>query len=339
VYLTFYGLREKPFNTTPDPRFLFRTPSHREALAQLVYGVQEGTGFIVLVGEVGTGKTTLLRALMQRLEPEIAVAFVVSPLPDFEGLLEYILEDLGIAKGTETTAQRLVSLQGFLTERAAARHRTLIIIDEAQQLELVTLERIRLLSNFESQSEKLLQIVLAGQPELAAKLTLPQLRQLNQRVGLRSMIGPLTSEETAQYIRSRLRIAGAPNRQLFTDRAMRRVARYAGGVPRLVNLVCEHSLLIGYADQVRRIDHQVVAEAIRSLEARERGVGGGRGVWRKRRLAGWPWVLGTGAAVVAGTAIGAIWYGGGASALGEAMATYGGRVADMIHGVETLWRR
>jgi general secretion pathway protein A len=276
---------------------------------------------------------------MHRLDPEIAVAFVVSPLPDFEGLLEFLLDDLGIGKGAETTAQRLVALQGFLTQRAAAGHRTLILIDEAQHLEPATLERIRLLSNFESPSEKLLQIVLAGQPELTARLALPQLRQLNQRLGLRSVVRPLTPEEVTEYIRSRLRIAGAPNRGLFTDRAVRRVARYARGVPRVVNLVCEHSLLIGYADQVRRIDHRIVAEAIRSLEARGQRSRGLRWLRWKPRVAGWAWVVGTSAAVVAGTVAGAAWYTRGAAALGETVTTYGVRAADLMQGVEALWRR
>ena len=201
MYLDFYGLSEKPFNTTPDPRFLFLTPSHREALAQLTYGVREGTGLVVLTGEVGTGKTTLLQALMQRLDPQVAVATIVSPMLEFDGLLELILEDFGIDKREETTAQRLVALRRFLVERAAAGHRTVVIIDEAQHLQPATLEQIRLLSNYESPSRKLLQIILAGQPELGAKLDLPQLRQVKQRIGLRCTISPLTAPGDARVHR------------------------------------------------------------------------------------------------------------------------------------------
>src|SRR5262245_9911322 len=165
VYLNFYGLREKPFNTTPDPRFLFLTASHREALSQLTYGVREGTGFAVLAGPIGTGKTTLLQTLLQRLDSQTAVAMIVNPSVDFDGLLELILDDFGIGKEAGTTAQRMVALNRFLLEQAAAGRQTLLVIDEAQQLEPTTLERIRLISNYESPTHKLLQIILAGQPE------------------------------------------------------------------------------------------------------------------------------------------------------------------------------
>src|SRR5262245_5200696 len=246
VYLEFYNLEESPFSTTPNPRFLFLTPSHREALAQLTYGVREGTGFTVLTGEVGTGKTTLIQTLLQQLDPELPVALLVSPMLDFHGLLELILDDLGIEKVGATTAQRLVALRRFLLERAAAGLRSLVIIDEAQHLTPSTLEQIRLLSNYESPSGKLLQIILAGQPELNARLQLPELRQVKQRIALRSTIRPLTAQETHSYIVTRLRIAKAANPRLFTDRAVSVISRYARGIPRLINIVCEHSLLIGY---------------------------------------------------------------------------------------------
>jgi general secretion pathway protein A len=338
MYLDFYGLKEKPFSTTPDPRFLLLTPTHREALAQLVYGVREGTGFAVLTGEVGTGKTTLLRTLLQRIDSEVAVAFVVNPTLGFDGLLEYIFEDLGIRKGGDTPAQRLMSLQRFLVGRAAAGHRTLIVIDEAQHLDPPTLEQIRLLSNFESSSQKLLQIVLAGQPELEAKLALPELRQLKQRIGLRCTVRPLTPGETADYIRTRLRIAGAPNLRLYTDQAATRVARYARGVPRVINILCEHCLLIGYADQVRQIDDRVVAEAIRTIEAGDPGVGDRTWArWKLPRVER-TWIVGVATALVVGTAGGAIWYAGGPAALGDAMSMYGARVTDAIHEIRMLVR-
>jgi general secretion pathway protein A len=338
VYLDFYGLAERPFSTTPDPRFLFLTPTHREALAQLIYGVREGTGFIVLTGEVGTGKTTLLQALLQRLDSQVAVAMIVSPMLDFDGLLELILEDLGAAKGGHTTAQRLVELHRFLLERAAAGHRTLIIIDEAQHLQPATLEQIRLLSNYESPTRKLLQIILTGQPELGAKLDLPELRQVKQRIGLRCKVSSLTSRETRDYVTTRLRIAKAHNPRLFTEQAVDRMSRYARGIPRLINIVCEHSLLIGYADQTRRIDHRVVAEAIQAIEATERGHGGGRKARWRLHPARWRWLLGVGAAVVADTVSGAIWYTGGTSVLGDALTTYGERVTGMLSSVEALLR-
>src|SRR5712691_7233195 len=238
MYLTFYGLTEKPFNATPDPRFLYMSPAHGEALAQLLYGVQERKGFIVLTGKVGTGKTTLLHALCQRLNGQSAVSFVVNSTLPFDELLEYVLEDLGIAKTGASRAQRLIALNNFLIERERAGQNTVLIIDEAQNLDVATLEQIRLLSNFETPTTKLL--------------------QLKQRVGLRCQIPPLTLEETRAYIRTRLRIAGARDLGLFADSAVDRISAYAGGIPRLINTVCDHCLLFGYADQKRRIDRGIV---------------------------------------------------------------------------------
>jgi len=266
MYLAFYGLAEKPFNSTPNPKFLYMTPGHREALAQLLYGTQERKGFIVLIGKVGTGKTTLLHALWQRLKDESAVSFVVNSTLPFDGILHYVLEDLGITDVGESRAHRLIALNNFLIKRQRDGQSTVLIIDEAQNLDVPTLEQIRLLSNFETPTSKLLQILLVGQPELKTKLDLPELRQLKQRVGLRCQIPPLSLEETRAYIRTRLRIAGARDLGLFADEAVERIAAYAGGIPRLINTVCDHCLLIGYADQKRRIDRQIVNDAIDYLE-------------------------------------------------------------------------
>jgi len=266
MYLTFYGLTEKPFNATPDPRFLYMTPGHREALAQLLYGTQERKGFIVLIGKVGTGKTTLLHALWQRLKDQCAISFVVNSTLPFDGILEYILEDLAITGVGESRAQRLIALNNFLIKRQRDGHNTVLIIDEAQNLDVATLEQIRLLSNFETPTSKLLQILLVGQPELKTKLDLPELRQLKQRVGLRCHIPPLTPDETRAYIRTRLRIAGARDLGLFADSAIDRISTYAAGIPRLINVLCDHCLLFGYADEKRRIDRQIVTQAIEYLE-------------------------------------------------------------------------
>jgi general secretion pathway protein A len=273
MYLTFYGLSEKPFNATPDPKFLYMSPGHREALAQLLYGTQERKGFIVLTGKVGTGKTTLLHALRQRLSGQSAIAFVVNSTLSFDGLLEYILEDLGAAKAGESRAQRLMALNTYLIENERAGQNTTLIIDEAQNLDAATLEQIRLLSNFETPTTKLLQILLVGQPELKTRLNLPELQQLKQRVGLRCQIPPLTSEETRAYIRTRLRIAGGRDLGLFTEQAVDRISAYSGGIPRLINTVCDHCLLFGYAEQKRRIDGHTVNQAIEYLEdgARHKG--------------------------------------------------------------------
>jgi general secretion pathway protein A len=302
MYLTFFGLREKPFNNTPDPKFLYLTPGHREALAQLVYGVQEHKGFIVLTGEVGTGKTTLLRALLKRLDGNTAVAFIFNSTLPFDEILEYMLEDFGISKAGESRVQRLVTLNNYLVERRRAGQNTVVILDEAQNLEPETLEQVRLLSNFETTTEKLLQILLVGQPELKAKLLLPELRQLKQRIGLRCTIPPLKAEETRDYIRSRLRVAGARDLNTFTERAVRRITEYAGGIPRIVNTVCDHCLLIGYADQTRRIDAEIVERAIEYLEEGELPAQATRGLV----AVGWTTVRRWAVGAIAACAVGAL---------------------------------
>jgi general secretion pathway protein A len=278
MYLNFYGLKEKPFNTTPDPKFLFLTAGHREALAQLVYGVQEAKGFIVLSAEIGTGKTTLLQALLRQLDgTNTAVAYVFNSTLGFDGILEYMLRDFGIEKGGDTRAARLFALNNFLIERRRSNQNTVLIIDEAQNLDPPTLEEVRLLSNFESPSGKLLQIVLAGQPELNHKLALPELRQLRQRVALRCTIPALDADETREFIRTRLRIAGARDVGIFTDRAVKRIAEWSGGIPRLINIACDHCLLVGYADEKKHVDRDIVDRAIKYFEAGDRP----RGVFRR----------------------------------------------------------
>ena len=293
MYLTFYGLTEKPFNATPDPKFLYMSPGHREALAQLLYGTQERKGFVVLTGKVGTGKTTLLHALCQRLNGHSAVSFVVNSTLPFDELLEYVLEDLGITKTGGSRVQRLIALNNFLIERERAGQNTVLIIDEAQNLDVATLEQIRLLSNFETPTSKVLQILLVGQPELKDRLNLPELRQLKQRVGLRCQIPPLTVEETRVYIRTRVRIAGGRDLGLFTDPAVDRISAYSGGIPRLINTVCDHCLLFGYTDQKRRIDRRIVDQAIEYLEEGTRPRATAREVRDSRMRLLLRWSLGT----------------------------------------------
>lgn len=266
MYLDFYGLKEKPFNLTPDPRFLYLTPAHQDALSQLLYGVQEEKGFIILTGEVGTGKTTLLQSLIRELDNTTEVALVVHSKLQFDELLEYVLEDFGVKVQATSLAQRLFALNEFLIDQHRAGRNSVLILDEAQHLEPETLEQVRLLSNFETPTTKLLQILLVGQPELKANLALDQLRQLRQRIGLRCSIYPLSREETRDYILSRLRIAGAGDSSIFTEEAIGRIAEYAGGIPRVVNMVCDHCLLFGFADQKRQIDQEIVEQAIEYLE-------------------------------------------------------------------------
>jgi general secretion pathway protein A len=278
MYLEFYGLREGPFNPTPNPRFLFQSARHREALAQLVYGVRERKGFIVLSGEIGTGKTTLLRTLLERLDPAThRVAYVHNSALPTDGILEYMLQDWGVKSMAATRAQRLFELNEFLIDQHRQGLFPVLIIDEAQNLDTETLEAIRLLSNFETTREKLMQILLVGQPELREKLNLPEMRQLKQRIGLRCHIGPLSPEETRLYIRHRLRIAGGTDAGVFTDHAVQKIVEYSRGIPRVINTVCDHCLISGYAESKRRIDARTVGEAIEYLEEGERPA------WRKSR--------------------------------------------------------
>ncbi len=267
IYLNFYGFAREPFGVTPDPEFLFMTPGHREVLAQLLYAIQERKGFILVTAEVGMGKTTLLAALRQQLDSNTAVAYVSNSMLPFQGILEYMLEEFELEKPGESHAQRHVTLQNFLIERHRSGQNTVLILDEAQNLYPQTLEQIRLLSNFETTKEKILQIILVGQPELLARLALPELRQLQQRIGMICAIPPMTRVATRNYIRTRLRMAGVQDLGLFGDAAVQRISEYAQGIPRVVNTVCDHCLLIGYADQTRRIDARIVDEAIAYLEA------------------------------------------------------------------------
>jgi len=290
MYLDFYGLAEHPFTTTPDPKFLYLTPRHQEALAQLAYGVRSDQGFVVLTGAIGTGKTTLLNALCDQLDGTVAAAFIANTMLPFEGLLEYILEEFGIKIAATSQAQRLIALRDFLVERHRAGQKTVLIIDEAQNLSAETLEQVRLLSNFETPQSKLLRMLLVGQPELGVQLALPELRQLRQRVALQFSIAPLSAEETRDYVRARLRIAGASDRGLFTDRAIHQIGRYSGGIPRVINILCDHCLLIGYADQRRRIEPDIVEEArvhVTDASPRRRAPDLARGT--RRLWAIWPW--------------------------------------------------
>jgi general secretion pathway protein A len=269
MYTAFFGLREKPFALSPDPRFLFLSAAHREALAHLLYGIEQGEGFIAVTGEVGTGKTTLCRTLLRRLGHEVEVAFLFNPNLTARELLEAILIEFGVEKRGEGTREVVEELNHFLLERRQQGRRVLLIIDEAQGLPPETLEQIRLLSNLETESEKLIQILLLGQPELDELLESPELRQLRQRIGVRWRLAPLSREETGEYVRHRLRIsADATRDHLFPDDALRAIYRRSRGIPRLVNLLCDRALLAAYADGAPTVEGRHVERA-----ALETGVG------------------------------------------------------------------
>jgi general secretion pathway protein A len=264
VYLSFFGLAEHPFSLAPDPRFSFMGASYRVALAQL----EERSGVAVLTGEAGTGKTSLLLALRERLDADTAVAYVFNTTLPFEGIVEFMLDDLGIAKPEESPGRRLAALNSFLSEREQAGQNTTLIVDEAQSLDVPILAQLGMLAKLESgTTSKRLQIVLAGPPELETKLDHPDLQSLQNAIGLRCRIRPLDTEEVHEYIRNRLQVAGAPDTGLFSEWAIGRIRRYSGGVPRAVNIVCDHCLLFGYADQKRRIDRRLANQAIAYLRA------------------------------------------------------------------------
>lgn len=267
MYKKFFGLRENPFNVNPDPRFLFSTRHTEEAFAVLTYGVQARKGFITLTGEVGTGKTTLLNKLLDWLhEQSLATAFVFNSRLNVTQFLDFMMADFGIACDTRLKSQVLIRLNQWLLERYRAGETAVLIVDEAQNLSPQVLEEIRLLTNLETATEKLLQIVLSGQPELEQKLNQPGLRQLRQRITLRCRTYPLTMEETSGYIQERLRVAGSDGASIFSPEAVEAAHRYARGIPRVVNLLCEHALISAFVDQKRPVQVGTIDEVAREFD-------------------------------------------------------------------------
>ncbi|MGB6978961.1 MAG: AAA family ATPase [Candidatus Acidiferrales bacterium] len=270
MYRTFFGLQENPFNVNPDPRYLYLTRQTQEALAGLTYGIQTRKGFILLTGEVGTGKTTLLNRLLDWLHGQrVRTAFVFNSRLDVSQLFDFIMTDFDIPCESQQKSQMLMRLNHWLLERYRAGEAAVLIIDEAQNLSLEVLEEIRLLTNLETATEKLLQIVLTGQPELEEKLKLPQLRQLRQRITLRCRTSALSLEETFGYIAERLRIAGASGEPIFSKEAIQTIHMYSRGIPRVVNLLCEHSLINAYVDHLRPVPAHLVEEVAREFQLDE----------------------------------------------------------------------
>jgi type II secretory pathway predicted ATPase ExeA len=258
MYKSYFGLRVLPFGASPDPRFLFLRPQIRETLACLQYGIAARRGFVVLTGEVGTGKTTLLKTVLDSFATgRIATAYVFNPRLEVLDFFEFILTDFGIPPTTRSKSAMLLQLNSWLIERYRAHQLCAIVVDEAQNLSWELLEEIRLLTNLETSSEKLVQIVLSGQPELEEKLYHPSLRQLRQRISLWCRTHPLTGEETQAYIDERLRIAGATE-PVFLPEAAELVHHFSKGIPRIINLLCEHTLIFAYAEQVKPIPAHIV---------------------------------------------------------------------------------
>jgi general secretion pathway protein A len=266
MYLEFFGLNEAPFNLTPDPRFLYMSQRHREALASLIYGIKESKGFIVLTGEIGSGKTTLCRAFLHELKHETTnVALILNSYLDDVELLQAINDELGIDSGTRSKKKLIDRLNQFLLEENAKGKTTILIIDEAQNLSTAVLEQIRMLSNLETETSKLIQIALVGQPELNELLNLPSLEQLNQRITVRYHITPLDKTEIYPYIHHRLEVVGAKANIHFTTQALNRIYHLTGGIPRKINLLCDRALLAAYVAGQLLIDANVVATASKDV--------------------------------------------------------------------------
>src|SRR5271163_2123857 len=268
MYKKFFGLKDLPFSFSPDPRYLYMTKSTQEALSVLTYGIESRKGFLLLTGEVGTGKTTLLNRLLDWLrEQDVATAFVFnSQLQNVSQLFDFVMAEFGIPCESRIKSQVLLKLNQWLLQRYRAGKTTVLIVDEAQNLSDQLLEEIRLLTNLETATEKLLQIVLSGQPELEQKLNQPGLRQLRQRITLRCRTYPLTLEETTGYIQERLRIAGGDGTTIFTPESIEAMHRYARGIPRVVNLLCEHALISAFVDQKRPVQVGAIDEVAREFD-------------------------------------------------------------------------
>jgi len=269
MYEEFYGFKELPFNVTPDPKFLYRSSSHRDALAYVTYGVFQKKGFVALTGEVGVGKTTVVNAFIDLFNPSLEVAFVFSTKFPFDQLLYLICRDFGLEVEGMNKAQMLLVLNRFLIEQYEKNRNTVLIIDEAQNLSPEVLEELRMLSNLETRDRKLLQIMLVGQPELEKILDLQEMRQLRQRIPGLFRIPMLSREAVAKYVDFRIKVAGRGNGvPHFTRDSIEEIYHYSGGTPRLINILCDRALLIGYVSSVRTLDAAIVREGIRDLQSR-----------------------------------------------------------------------
>jgi general secretion pathway protein A len=266
VYLDYYGLKELPFALTPDPRYLYFTPSHTEAIANLQYGIESGRGLIVITGEVGTGKTTILRWMLSRLDRSVMSAYIFNPRLSVSEFYQHIAQLLDL-RNWESKSDLLMTLGQTLESRHARGLRTVLVVDESHGLSPHVLEEIRLLLNFETDTSKQLQIVLAGQPELRDVLNNPDLRQLKQRIALRCEISPLpTNEETERYIVSRLLVAGAQHTHIFEPEAVDYIFRCSEGIPRQINNLCDNTLLAGFASGEKVISRDTVEEVAENFD-------------------------------------------------------------------------
>lgn len=265
MYLEYFGLSEEAFTMTPNPRFIYWTKQHEAAAESLTYGINSRKGFLLLTGEIGTGKTTLSREVMNRLDSKTDIAVILNPMLSTSGLLKAIWADFGYEASSVPDEVLIDHLNRFLASKVKDGHNAVLWIDEAQNLSFEALETIRLLSNLETDDKKLLQIVLVGQPELEKKLQEHRLRQLNQRISIRQKLGVLNSTELSEYVRHRLVVAGNSQNLYFETRAMKYVYKYTKGSPRMTNMLCDRTLLAAYSKRTRNISHSLVKEAFYDL--------------------------------------------------------------------------
>jgi len=266
MFLQFFDLKENPFNVTSDPDFLYLSDTHKEALEHLLYGIHERKGFIALTGDVGAGKTTVCKALINKLNHNVRTSFILdSNLPEAQ-LLRAILADFGIPPETKNKFDLISQLNEFLLQELSFGNNAVLILDEAQNIRTSTLETIRLLSNLETQKEKLLQIVLVGQPELRKKINSPNLVQLRQRLRVRYHMSPLRRDEVRKYIKHRLTVAGPTNKLFFREEAIDQVFNYSRGIPRLINLICDKSMLAAFSMESFEVDKHTVRGCVEELE-------------------------------------------------------------------------
>jgi general secretion pathway protein A len=304
MYEDYFGFTEKPFSLTPDPRYLYKSESHAHAFELLQYAMKRREGFVVVTGDIGAGKTTLCRALLEQIDRRTFTALVLNPFLSEDDLLRIILQDFGVVSRDEVKAGRLAgvskqelidTLYDFLLSLLPLQANAVLIIDEAQNLPLPVLEQLRILSNLETDKEKLLQIILVGQLNLKTLLRSPELRQLDQRVSIRYELKPMTEDETTAYIHHRLYVAGGASNVAFTSKAVQVVYQYSGGIPRLINLICDRSLLGAFSSKVNKVSHDLVLRATESLEIRP--VEKSRFSWLRRRR---PLAAGFGASTLLG---------------------------------------
>ncbi len=266
MYKEFFGLKEKPFNVTSDPDFFFLSRVHKEAFSYLTYGIKERKGFLAITGEIGAGKTTLCRALLNQLDINTKSAFIFnSTLPELQ-LIQAIVEDFGISVEKKNKVSMLKQLNNFLIEELSKEHNVVLIIDEAQNMKPRMLEEIRMLSNLETDTAKLFQIILVGQPELREKLNSPQLKQLKQRIGVRFHITALEKDEVGKYIYHRLAVAGSNGEIKLTPEALETIFKYSGGIPRVINMVCDKALLMAYVMETKELCNSIIDRSIKEIE-------------------------------------------------------------------------